>query len=216
MKVDIKDVCRVLEKEMEEKQANSSLLGGGGEGSKRAQFWKFHNVGAVQAATNLSSWLELKGLDDQSLHMQGAGGAPLAEVMAAAQAVEVRALLLLSSQTHLCPHALASFLAFATFSEISFHSNARNSSSGVNLAPDKLLCHVLTTPLVTSPSHLESYHPSVTAEQAVCKAKYTFRSSGERGVAIVQNPFPSYTAGFEGWQTSHAPRQICPSLFEKV
>jgi len=41
------------------------------EGSKRAQFWKFHNVGAVQAATNLSSWLELKGLDDQSLHMQG-------------------------------------------------------------------------------------------------------------------------------------------------
>lgn len=41
------------------------------EGSKRAQFWKFHSAEAVQAATNLPSWLELKGLDDQSLHMQG-------------------------------------------------------------------------------------------------------------------------------------------------
>lgn len=39
------------------------------EGSKRARFWKFHSAGAIQAATNLPSWLELKGLDDQSLHM---------------------------------------------------------------------------------------------------------------------------------------------------
>lgn len=41
------------------------------EGSRRAQFWKFPSAGAVPAAADLPSWLELKGLDDQSLHMQG-------------------------------------------------------------------------------------------------------------------------------------------------
>lgn len=36
------------------------------------------------------------------------------------------------------------------------------------------------------------------------------------GAAVVQTPFPSYTADFKGWQVSHTPRQICPCLFEKV
>lgn len=40
----------------------------------------------------------------------------------------------------------------------------------------------------------------------------TFLVSG----AAVVDPFPSYTAGFEGWQISHTPGQICSPLSEKV
>lgn len=36
------------------------------------------------------------------------------------------------------------------------------------------------------------------------------------GAAVVENPFAGSAAGFEGWQTSHTPGQICSPLSEKV